>query len=357
MKLMCTCIVFAPFFISFFPASALLTAGEPGTDLTSQDHNMTIRTVQPDVRYIEEFRNGADLNDGQQQRLGSQANSSKSGVTIYPASHSASVVRYQFRSSDGAQEILASLAEEEDHAEIIQSSFPDGAPEGFISSPNGFVNTAIRAYSTHHHLRIRPEDIWLAILTQLSSYINAHAEELRGSFVSHQGKKKLEIVYSSGSRYTVDWADFAENIGRMIQDNVVDPDLRQWVLPAFSTTTEQDVVVASIVMMASMQNYFDYGCMITCGLPSVTLLGQKEDYELILHRLDKLRSYGEEPTQFANLLTPIIKRFIRSFDDPKSEETLDFWNRIVTSWNMGSGADHYSGWITAVSKSKDTTHM
>lgn len=84
-----------------------------------------------------------------------------------------------------------------------------------------------------------------------------------------------------------------------------------------------------------------------CGLPSVTLLGEKSDYELILHRLDKLRSYGEEPTQFANMLTAVIKRFTQSFDDPKGAEVIDFWNRILSSWHIGSGMDYYSGWITA----------
>ena len=118
-------------------------------------------------------------------------------------------------------------------------------------------------------------------------------------------------------------------------------------MPAFSTTTSHDTVVASIVMMASMQKYFSYSCSFVCGIPSVTLLGEKADYELILRRLEKLRSYGEETTLFADLLTPILKRFILSFDEPQNAEVLDFWNRIFSKWNMGSGANKITGWITA----------
>lgn len=81
------------------------------------------------------------------------------------------------------------------------------------------------------------------------------------------------------------------------------------------------------------------------GLPSVTLLGHKSDYEDIHHRLEKLRSYGEEPTQFANLLTAILKRFIRSFDAPEDPDVLNFWNRVVSE-HFGSGVNYYSGWIT-----------
>ena len=118
-------------------------------------------------------------------------------------------------------------------------------------------------------------------------------------------------------------------------------------MPAFTTTTPHDTVIASIVMMASMQKYFSYGCSFTCGIPSVTLLGDKADYELILQRLEKLRSYGKETTLFADLLTPVVKRFILSFDEPESAEVKDFWNRIFSKWNMGSGADYITGWITA----------
>lgn len=82
----------------------------------------------------------------------------------------------------------------------------------------------------------------------------------------------------------------------VIQDDVVDPEPRQWILPAFTTTTQQDAVVANIVIMASMQACFEYGITPICGLPFVTLLGERADCELILQRLDELRSYGEKPT-------------------------------------------------------------
>ncbi|KAI0828585.1 hypothetical protein BC628DRAFT_1363354 [Trametes gibbosa] len=33
---------------------------------------------------------------------------------------------------------------------------------------NGFVHTVLQAYADHHHLVIRPDDVWIAILSQLS---------------------------------------------------------------------------------------------------------------------------------------------------------------------------------------------
>ena len=80
-------------------------------------------------------------------------------------------------------------------------------------------------------------------------------------------------------------------------------------MPQFSTLTLKDRVVASIIMMASMQKFFGYGCGITCGIPSVTLLGEKADYEEILKKLDMLPGLipGPEPAQFADVIRPVIK--------------------------------------------------
>tara|TARA_R110002003_G_scaffold104_44_gene8615 strand:+ start:36807 stop:37184 length:378 start_codon:yes stop_codon:yes gene_type:complete len=60
-------------------------------------------------------------------------------------------------------------------------------------SDNGFVRALFSAYSSHHHLTIRPEDVWFAMLSQINFYINAHAEELRDHFVSHEGKKSSSV--------------------------------------------------------------------------------------------------------------------------------------------------------------------
>lgn len=37
-----------------------------------------------------------------------------------------------------------------------------------IPDRNGFVNPAVRAYDCHHDLLIRPDDVWIAILTQIN---------------------------------------------------------------------------------------------------------------------------------------------------------------------------------------------
>jgi hypothetical protein len=136
-------------------------------------------------------------------------------------------------------------------------------------------------------------------------------------------------------------------MGRVLETEVKDPTLRAWIIPAFNTTTTKDVVASSIAMMATLQRYFSYECCLKCGLPSVTLLGEKADYELILQRLDYLKQFGDEPATFAEYLEPVIAHFISSFDEPDSPRTKDFWNKIASKYSRGSGSELLTGWITS----------
>jgi hypothetical protein len=207
------------------------------------------------------------------------------------------------------------------------------------------VRAAWHAYSNHHHLTLRPEDVWFAILTQLSFHVNANAEELRPYFVAHEGQKEIRIKCARSFNFA-DIGNMAIYMTKEMEKHLNDPGLRDWIMPDFTTTTKTDLVTAAVLMMGAMQKYFTYMCDMWCGIPSVTLLGEKEDWEKICRRLDKLSQLGTQPEQFASLLRPVTDNFVRSFDDPNDPEIITFWSRIV-HYEEGSGASYLSGWITA----------
>ena len=150
-----------------------------------------------------------------------------------------------------------------------------------------------------------------------------------------------------GTLDTVDFGDFAQQMAGLITKNVKDPELGDWVMPNFSTTTNTDRVVASVLFMGAMQKYFTYLCTMTCGIPSVTLLGEVSDWQTILNKLPMLERLGDEPTQFVEMLRPILNNMIRSFEEPEHAEVIRFWNTIATRNPMSSGTPYYTGWITA----------
>ena len=93
---------------------------------------------------------------------------------------------------------------------IVHSEFSGSVPALHrIQQSNGFVNSIVEAYNQHHHLILRPDDIWLAMLVQFSQHVEKNAEKLRESIVKFDpndadvtdGKKRL-IVYGDGNLHT-----------------------------------------------------------------------------------------------------------------------------------------------------------
>ncbi|OGM47921.1 hypothetical protein ABOM_002690 [Aspergillus bombycis] len=271
-------------------------------------------------------------------------------VTLTVAKHGAE--EWRAEKATTAEELLEGTSARDYRRckRLVQSSFDENRVDGthilqerhISPSENGLVRAVFAAYSNHHHLIIRPEDVWFAILSQLGFYINAHAEELRSYFVSHEGQKELTV-----KSVIPDFGRLAVAMTEQIQANVKDPELREWIMPAFSTTTPSDTIVSAILMMGAMQKYFSYTMMLMCGIPTVTLLGERDDWVVLLSKLDKIPELGEEPTQFTNLLRPVLEHFLASFDSPSSPSVLDFWGRSVHREGGGSGPTYLSGWITA----------
>ncbi|KAF7315910.1 hypothetical protein MIND_00107600 [Mycena indigotica] len=213
-----------------------------------------------------------------------------------------------------------------------------------IPKPNGFFHTISTAYNKHHILVLRPDDVWLAILVQFNFFVNANSELLRASFVAHEGSKTLTVKRSA----LADFGEFARAMVDEMEKNVVDPTLRKWALPDFSTTTERDTTVASITLMATLKSYFQYVfCSIDCGIPSVTLEGEKSDWEDLLRRAEKLKEYTIETIAWYHLLVPVLSRFVQSFEEPTADSTIDFWQKVAHFRRGGSGPSTYSGWLSA----------
>ncbi|KAI0532847.1 hypothetical protein GGR58DRAFT_488759 [Xylaria digitata] len=239
---------------------------------------------------------------------------------------------------------------------IIASSI---GPHGSINSEssntvsiynNGFVDGLIRAFNQDLHLIIRPDDVWQAILSQFSLFVNGNVERLRDMLVAHKEKRSLTIDVEPMSFSNVDFGKLAEVFASMIQDNVVDAELRKWMMPDFTTTTKHDKAVAAFAMMGTMKGYFEYIAWGGCGLPSVTLLGTRYDWEMLASRVNKLYDYGEECTHWANLLQPVMRYMLRTFDEPDSQKVKDFWLRVAYmagKEGSGIGVQTLSGWITA----------
>ncbi|KAJ7261534.1 hypothetical protein C8J57DRAFT_1436520 [Mycena rebaudengoi] len=241
------------------------------------------------------------------------------GISFYVANHRANAVELVGVESGltGAEILhISSQNRGRDFTAKISHLVPKG---------NGFVDTVISAYSQHHAPIIHPDDVWLSILVQFNFFVNANTELLRGNFVAHEGKKHL-VVKGVGTRYSIDFGTMSREMVGLMEKNIVDPKLREWILPNFSTTTITDTTASAVIMMATLKAYFSYEFYLTCGIPRVTLEGDKFDWVNILGRLEKLKEYGVEAI---------------------ARENFNFWQRVAHYHTQDSGPSYYSGWISA----------
>lgn len=211
---------------------------------------------------------------------------------------------------------------------------------------NGFVGTILDAYRNHNHVVLRPDDVWFAILIQFNFYVNRHAEEMREHFVDHKGKVKLKVESPK-----MDFASILRQMTNLIHDKIKDADFREWVMPDFTTTTVTDKVTASIIMMGTMQKYFAYFADITCGIPSVTLLGEESDWQKILARIEFLSRFAvkhPELRKWKLVLEAVVRKIVQTFKAPDSPDVVHFWQCAVHAHRDDYYGDKpITGWVLA----------
>jgi hypothetical protein len=261
--------------------------------------------------------------------------------------------RSRDRVASSAPDLLrgASFSDWKYNTKVLRSSFsfPDG-DRSVVSNKNGFAHTVIRAWQQDLHLRLRPDDVWLAILAQFSFFVNGNAEALRPIFVAHEGQTKLVVDARPDTIETINVGAIAQQLAWMVKQKLKDPGIATTLLPEFTTTTPHDRATAAMVFLGTMQEYFGYGIRMGCSFPSVTLLGERSDWADMLERVAWFGTIDhDDATEWTTRLTKVLEYMVGSFDRPEHTDVRDFWNHAVHEAGNGSsgGMVTLSGWLTA----------
>lgn len=237
----------------------------------------------------------------------------------------------------------------ENKSDILMGNLNSDQPR--LRDRNGFVGAVTLAYNEHHHLILRPDDIWAAIMTQFSFYLEKYGEDLRSKFVDHKGQKELSVS-ANGRLHCAPYDEMARMISTQISKNIKDPSVKDWVMPNFSTTTFADQVVGAVILMATMKKYFAYKFSLMCGIPQVTLLGTVEDWKQIYAKAQRLVEFDKDGkmVDWSKLLLPVLEQFVQTAEGKPNRE---WWDRICCNLGSGSGPRYLSGWITVFCVFKD----
>src|SRR5262249_37383791 len=148
-----------------------------------------------------------------------------------------------------------------------------------------------------------------------------NAQRVRSHFVSApEGKQTLTVDLNESD--ADQFAHMVDAFEEQCQANILDKEFAAWANPTFSTTTRVEKTVYAGILMASLSEYFSYVAVSRCGIPRVVIRGNREDWESILLRIDKLkRDFGLK--SWANQLTHVVEKIIQTVD---GKGDADFWN-------------------------------
>ena len=226
----------------------------------------------------------------------------------------------------------------------IESHYIDETKGNMVACDyHSFMNALYLSFAEHRKITISPDMIWLLICQGFAQHVDINSEELRDKFVEHEGKHKITIrrdnfVKGEQNPWENTFPEFCDSI-----ESYVGKELTDLVIADFSTTGVVETAAFQLTLMDAMDNYFSYGVMTSCGIPSITLKGTSEDWQWILDNIQKFNEYELE--WWTSSLIPILQQFVNA---SKGNIDKEFWQGIYKYVPPGGGSGavpKINGWI------------
>jgi len=173
---------------------------------------------------------------------------------------------------------------------------------------------------------------------------------VRDFFVAHEGKKTLSVKVGP-SIYGVDYSWFFDQMSQKIRENIKVPGYVDEMEPNFSTSTGINRIVAQIMLMNSVQEYFAFSMVLGCGIPYVDMKGTREDWVNLGKKVKALRKTLRPIHSAIGLdgwwdkVEGITANLLKTFDGDLDEDLKDWWSKVITERSYGSGQSEFKGWF------------
>jgi uncharacterized protein DUF4419 len=207
--------------------------------------------------------------------------------------------------------------------------------------PHGFFEAVHTAFDRHYPLVLAPDDVWLCIAQGFGAHVNAHAEHLRERFVRHQGKEAIEIrrdEFVKGARDN-DWPGCVADIRAAIGERI--GKAADLIVSDFSTTGAVEKTASEVVLMSTVQQYFEFQVLSLCGIPRITLLGDENDWRSVRLRAAVFAEF--ELDWWLAALIPVLDQFVEAASGRVDQR---FWTSFYKEEDE-SGGPFITGWINA----------
>ncbi|MCI0711054.1 MAG: DUF4419 domain-containing protein [Chloroflexi bacterium] len=215
----------------------------------------------------------------------------------------------------------------------------DGVPDNPLLGNywHPFVEAVAIAFSAHFPLSLSPDHIWLLICQGLATHVNLNAEKLRHHFVQHTGKEALKVEREIWGNSQAEWTGVFEEFAEQVKDHV--GDIAEVIGARYSTTSVVEQAAFQMLLLKTVNDYFEYEFYTLCGIPRITLEGTPKDWRDLRRRAAELAQYDLEC--WINPLLPVLDEFVAASE---GFVNTDFWNNIF-KWKNESGGPYITGWI------------
>jgi hypothetical protein len=201
------------------------------------------------------------------------------------------------------------------------------------------IHTLLGGFTAHRPVIMSPDIIWLTICQGFAQHLNHNAEALRRSVVRHDDKMRLVVRrddFVKGSPCNP-WPEVFAAFSNLIREHV--GSLHRLVVADFSTTGPVERAASEVVLLDTVQQFFEFGLISLCGIPSITLEGCVDDWRRIKDRTQEFARFDLE--WWINPLQPVLEQFVAA---AAGAVDTAFWESFF-KYDGASGSDQVSGWV------------
>lgn len=216
-----------------------------------------------------------------------------------------------------------------------------------VATVSLLVQAAHRAFGEHLPLSLAPEVLWYAICHEVAIHVKQDPRAHAKWFTTRPDEKvKIDVrddslVYGSPDN---NWGRLLGLFRGPLREHVPAPTAALF-LPTFSTTTPESEVAVLVAFMDVVSEYYTFGFVTECGIPSVRLEGTPEDWRLLVQSASALAEAFPGLRPYFTDLVPVLKEIaataVGADPDP------DFWKSLY-KFGGGSGGPFVNGWITSL---------
>ena len=172
--------------------------------------------------------------------------------------------------------------------------------------------------------------------------------------MNFEGKKTLTVnrngfLAPGGAVNANDWLGVLPEFQSQIMSNT-HPGSIEPALPSFTTTDAVAAAAYSATLMRALQNFFDYGMMTSCGIPSITLLGSPHDWSDLRSRFLRLADKWMGLTPSTCEWTNAVDQLLAQFESARAGKVdVEWWKSIFKyESRQGSFQPYITGHLTCL---------